>query len=343
MVLAELCRMFPDADIYTHAAIPEKLDHAISEHVIHESPIAKLPFGRRHCQKYLPLMPWAVRQWDLSDHDLIISSESGPVKGIRKPAGAKHICYCHTPMRYLWDMYDFYYRNTGLCGKLAMSLWKERLRELDLRSADSVDHFIANSYFVKERIRRIYQRESTVIHPPVDTGFFAAAPERERIHYLFAGQLVCYKRPDLVIKAFAQLQNEKLIVVGSGPMKNKLQKAATENVSFVTCDEREKLRELYASAKALIFPGIEDFGIIPVEAQAAGCPVIAMNTGGTAETVLNGITGVLMEEQTEFALMRGIETAKAYHWDHEMLKNHASQFSCSAFREKIDTFIREHT
>ena len=219
MVLGELCKIFPEADVYTHAAIPDRLCSDITKHPITESLIAKLPFGRKQCQKYLPLMPLAIRQWDFSEYDLIVSSESGPVKGIRKPNHTKHICYCHTPMRYLWDMYDLYYQSAGVCGKLAMRVFKNYLREYDLRSADSVDEFIANSNFVAERIKRIYRREATVIYPPVNVEFFAQAPQQERKYYLFVGQMVCYKRPDLVVKAFAKLPKENLVMVGDGPLR----------------------------------------------------------------------------------------------------------------------------
>lgn len=339
MVLAELCNLFPQADIYTHAAIPNKLCAEITNHPIFESLIAKLPFGRKHCQKYLPLMPYALQKWDFSDYELIFSSESGPIKGIRKPKHARHICYCHTPMRYLWDMYEVYYQSTGVCGKLAMKVFKNYLRDYDFRSADSVDDFIANSKFVAERINRIYHREATVIYPPVNVEFFSQAPLRERTHYLFVGQLVCYKRPDLVVKAFARLPQEKLIVVGDGPLKFSLQKNATANVSFLSCNDRGKLRELYASAKALLFPGIEDFGIVPVEAQAAGCPVIAMNIGGTAETILDGKSGILMNEQSESALLTAMTEVQHTVWITSNMISNAMRFDCNVFREKITKHV----
>jgi len=340
MVLAELCKLFPQADIYTHAVITDRLCPDITAHRIHESLIAQLPLGRKHCQKYLPIMPYALKKWDFSAYDLIISSESGPVKGIRKPEHARHICYCHTPMRYLWDMYDLYYQSTGLFGKLAMTAFKNHLREYDLRSADSVDDFIANSKFVADRIKRIYHREATVIYPPVNVDFFIQAPLQERTHYLFAGQLVCYKRPDLVVNAFARLPQEKLIVVGDGPLKKELRKKASSNISFLTFVDRKKMRDLYASSKALLFPGIEDFGIIPVEAQAAGCPVIAMNVGGTKETVLDGTTGILIKEQSESALLHAIEDVSCLCGDSGKMKKHVEKFSHTVFDQAIGTYMQ---
>ena len=342
MVFSQLCDLFPDADVFTHALLKNKISPEITSHKVRESFIARLPFGRTHCQKYLPLMPLALKGWDLSDYDLIISSESGPVKGVRKRKDAFHICYCHTPMRYLWDLYDFYYSTTGVGGKVAMRLFKENLRRYDLKSAESVDEFIANSKFIAGRIKRIYGRESTVIHPPVDVEYFAGGPERERSFYLLAGQLVAYKRPDLVIEAFRKLPHQKLIVVGGGPMKKSLQKKAPKNVSFVTTENREKMRDLYSSAKALLFPGIEDFGIVPVEAQAAGCPVIALNFGGTAETVIGGVSGTFLREQSVSALLEAIEENASGKWDKSVMFQHVEKFSVARFQEQIKRFISTH-
>ncbi len=339
MVLEELCRMFPEAALYTHAVNRENISSDIRKHSIKESFIVCLPFGRKHCQKYLPLMPYALQQWDFSGYDLIISSESGPIKGIRKPAHTRHICYCHTPMRYLWDMYDDYYNNAGFAGKIGMTIFKNYLRKYDLRSAESVDTFIANSHFVAERIKRIYGRESTVIYPPVDVDFFLEVPKLERKHYLFVGQLVCYKRPDLVVEAFRKLQNETLIIVGDGPMRKSLEKYAPANVIFAGWSSREKLRELYASAKALIFPGVEDFGIVPVEAIAAGCPVIAMNIGGTAETVCDGISGVLMKEQSSAEILISIEKLNTQLFCTDISRKQCMRFHTKNFQRQIRELI----
>ena len=201
-VLAEFCRLFPEADIFTHAWNPEKVREPFASHRITETFIGRLPLARRKCQMYLPLMPSALARLDLSGYDLILSSESGPVKGIRKPAGARHVCYCHTPMRYIWDMYDDYYRAAGVGGRIAMRLFRDFMRRYDLRSAESVDMFLANSRFVAERIKRIYGRDSTVVYPPVDADCFVRQGEDERKgYYLFTGQLISYKRPELALRA----------------------------------------------------------------------------------------------------------------------------------------------
>ncbi len=338
MVLEEFCRLFPEAKIFTHAFVPEQLSPTLRSRKVEESLIARLPLGRRHCQKFLPLMPTALKKWDFSDYDLLVSSESGPVKGIRKPAGCRHICYCHTPMRYLWDMYDEYYANAGILGKAAMRIFRDYLRAYDLRSAETVDTFVANSNFVKERIRRIYDRDAVVIHPPVDVEFFAAAPKKERSYFLYVGQLVCYKQPMTAIKAFAHFPEESMIVVGDGPQREELEKVATSNVKFRDWSNREQLRELYAGAKALIFPGIEDFGIIPVEAQSAGCPVIALNAGGALETVENRKTGLFFDSLP--SLLEAIDEIRTLSFSADDFTRNTARFSSDRFRRDFSQLLQ---
>jgi len=342
-VLAELCRMFPEADIFTHAWDPQRVGEPFSRHRITETFIAKLPGAHGNCQMYLPLMPAALRKLDLSGYDLLISSESGPVKGVRKPAGAVHVCYCHTPMRYLWDMYGVYHAQASLPAKLAMTLFKRPLRRYDLRSAEGVDLFLANSRFVAERIRRIYGRGSVVVPPPVDTEFFAAAPDGDKEdYYLFVGQLIAYKRPDLAV-ALAAETGRKVIVAGEGPMSAELRHtAAGADVVFTGRISRETLRRLYARARALIFPGIEDFGIVPVEAQAAGTPVIALGAGGALETVTAGKTGVFFGEATPKSLIGAVEEFESMDFSPETLRQQARRFSAEMFRGNFLAALRSH-
>ena len=349
-VLAEFCRLFPDADIFTHAWNRDRLREPFASHKITETFIGRLPGAHNGCQKYLLLMPHALRSLDLSSYDLIISSESGPAKGIRKPAGAVHVCYCHTPMRYLWDMSDLYYQAAGPGGKLAMKLFLRRLRDYDRRSADAVDHFIANSAFVAERIRRIYGRESTVIHPPVNTAFFgdperpgASSPRRD--FYLCAGQITPYKRVDLAVRACLKL-GRRLIVAGDGPELKRVRQVAgcSPLIAFEGRCSDERLRELFTHARALVFPGIEDFGIVPLEAQAAGTPVIAFGQGGALETVLPGRTGLFFPEQTPDVLagaMEEFEAAPA--WDPAVCTAHAASFNPERFRAEAGAFLRSVT
>lgn len=341
-VFNEFCSMFPEADIFTHATIPARLSGAMLNHKTHESFIAKLPMGRQHCQTYLPLMPLAQRQWDFSAYDLIISSESGPIKGIRKPKHIMHICYCHSPMRYIWDMYETYYEQASIGGKLAMRIFRKMLQQYDMKSAECVDLFIANSKFVRERIKRVYERNASVVYPPVDIDYFSLAPQMERDFFLFVGQLVPYKRPDIVVEAFSALNTEKLVIVGQGPLKRMLQKKATNNVIFYDNISREKLRILYASAKALIFPGIEDFGIVPVEAQAAGCPVIAINAGGALETVISNKTGIFIKTQTAKEILNAIEELSYRKFNISFMQQHVRFFEKSNFQKNITKILKEY-
>lgn len=316
-VLAALNELYPDADIFTHAI--NDLMRKEFPNKVTESFIAKLPLGRRNPQAYLPLLPLATRKLDLSGYDLILSSESGPIKGIVKPPSARHICYCHTPMRYIWDMYDDYYREAGIMGKAAMKLFTPYMRKEDLKSAESVDTFVANSHFVADRIKRIYNREATVVHPPVEVEFFSGEFERGD-YYLFSGAKVGYKRLDLA-KAACEKMGKKLLVVGGGKT------SAAE------------LRQAYGEAKALLFPGIEDFGIVPVEAQAAGTPVIALGKGGALETVKANETGLFFKEQTVDSLCEAIEEFESRSWSAEKCRQNADKFKKSRFLAEMRQVI----
>lgn len=344
-VLAALGQLLPEADIFTHAYLPARFGGTAPDrlwgHRVSESPIARLPGGRRHPQMYLPLMPIAERRLNLDGYGLIVSSESGPIKGVRKPAGARHVCYCHTPMRYLWDMADDYYRAAGLAGKLAMRLFLDYLRKEDLKSAESVDEFVANSNFVAGRIRRIYGRESKVVYPPVEVEYFAKAAQNraEGEYYLCLGQLNPYKKPDWAVEACHRL-GRRLVVAGDGEMLASLRKRAYPEVEFLGRVEGPQIFGLYAHARALIFPGCEDFGIVPVEAQAAGVPVIALGQGGALETVAAGETGLFFDagpggdEAQIKALCHAIEEFEGRKWNAEVCSANARRFG-------KDRFLRE--
>ena len=319
-VLAALGEMFPDADIFTHAYRPERLAGLFAGHRVTESFIARLPFGRRHPQAYLPLLPAATRALQLDGYDLIVSSESGPIKGIRKPKGARHVCYCHTPMRYLWDLHDDYYRTAGLCGKLSMKLFTSYLRREDLKSAESVDEFVANSAFVAERIKRIYGRDAAVVHPPVDVDFYGACTRNAGDYYLFAGASVKYKRLDLARAACERL-GRRLVVAGGGGFS------------------REEMRSAYAGARALLFPGIEDFGMVPVEAQAAGVPVIAFRGGGALETVKEGVTGLFFDIPSAESLCNAMEECEGRRWNPAMCRENARRFSTQVFFDRMQAIL----
>jgi glycosyltransferase involved in cell wall biosynthesis len=348
-VLAELADLFPNAHLFTHVYDPKKIPQKISRLNIRTTFIDLLPFAKKLYQSYLPLMPWALHRLNLSEYDLIISSESGPAKGIRKPPNAVHICYCHTPMRYLWDMADYYYKQASPLKKIGMKLLLPALRKWDLWSATQVDHFVANSHFVAERIQRIYGRDAEVIYPPVDTERFSSIERAPQDFYLFFGQLTSYKRADIAIETFAKL-GKKLVIAGSGEELESLQELAqrltpdthslTSNIEFVGRVSDEKLNDLYAQAKALIFPGVEDFGIIPVEAQAAGCPIIAYGAGGALETVIENETGVFFNEQTPDSLAAALIRFESMEIDSETCRSHAQQFSTERFQKEFMDFCQ---
>lgn len=298
-----------------------------------------MPGARRNCQKYLPLMPAAIRRLDLSGYKLIVSSESGPIKGVRKPKEALHVCYCHTPMRYLWDMYEDYYRTTGPAGKAAMRIFRDYLRRYDLASAGSVDAFIANSGFVADRIRRIYGRESTVIYPPVESGFFReAAGSPKEDYYLFVGQLIGLQA--------ARSGDRGLPETGAAADSGRGRRYARRTRSTIRERDRirrrpglQELRRLYARARALLFPGVEDFGIVPLEAQAAGTPVIALGQGGALETVADGRTGLFFARPETDLLCEAIERFEAQNFDTAVLVANAERFAPERFRREISSFV----
>ena len=338
-VLQALCEMYPDADMFTHAYIPAKAP-GFERHRVSESFIARLPLGREHPQAYLPLLPFASRTFDLSAYDLIVSSEAGPIKGIRRRPDQRHVCYCHSPMRYIWDLYDEYYRNAGLGGKIAMRLFTSHMRRADVKSAESVDVFVANSRYIAGRIKRIYGRDSEVVYPPCNIEFFSAPIEQannrtieQSPYYLVAGRLVGYKRADLALRACLRM-GRKLVIVGIGEQEGLLRKIAggSDLIAFRGCVSDEELRRTYQGARALLFPGLEDFGIVPVEAQAAGTPVIAFGEGGALETVRAGETGLFFREQTPDAICQAIEEFESLNWERAKCTLNAARFGREAFK-----------
>ena len=340
-VLRTLCEMYPDADMFTHAYIPAKAP-GFERHRVIESFIARLPLGREHPQAYLPLLPFASRTFDLSAYDLIVTSDAGPIRGIRKRPDQRHVCYCHSPMRYIWDLYDEYYRTAGLGGKIAMRMFAPSLRRADLKSAESVDAFVANSRYIAGRIKRIYGRDAEVVYPPCNIEFFrrAGEPVEKKDYYLVAGRLVGYKRADLALRACLRM-GRKLVIVGIGEQEGLLRKIAggSGRVTFRRRISDEDLRRTYQEARALLFPGLEDFGIVPVEAQAAGTPVIAFGEGGALETVRDGETGLFFHEQTEKSLCHAIEEFESRDWDRTTCTLNAARFGQAAFKDGMRAAI----
>ena len=347
-VLESLCALYPDAVIITHVADRSQLSDALLRHEIRETFIAKLPWASRVYQKYLPLMPFALEQFDLSEFDLVISSESGPAKGVICRPDAVHICYCHSPMRYIWDHFHVYRSRAGLLTRLVMPLIAHRLRIWDVTSAARVDQFVANSRFVGQRIRSFYRRDSLVIPPPVAVHEFKPVPpDKVGDHYLLAGELVSYKRADLAIRAFTT-SGLPLRVIGDGDQRKKLEAIAGPNITFLGKLPFSRLKHEFATCKALVFPGEEDFGIIPVEVMAAGRPVIAFGRGGALDSVLPDLTGIFFDEQSEDALAAAVarfEQGLFRQLDVQAIVAHAQTFSTQLFQNRmqraIDALIAE--
>jgi glycosyltransferase involved in cell wall biosynthesis len=338
-VVESLCRLYPQADLFVHVFKPEATSPLIRSHRVTETMIGRLPFAARLYKNYLPLMPMALEQLDLRGYDLIISSESGPAKGIVPPPGSIHICYCHSPMRYIWNMFHEYRRTSGLLKRLLMLPAAHYIRMWDALSAQRVDHFVANSDTVAKRIARYYRREAEVIAPPVAVDDFYIDPHAGRDGtWLMAGELVAYKRPDLAVEAFNAM-GRRLVVVGGGEMLERLRRLAGPTVTVLGPQPFKRLRQLYAESFALVFPGEEDFGIVPVEAMASGRPVLAFGRGGATETVVDGVTGLFFQEQTVEAIIDGVERMLDLSIDANKIRAHAERFNTAVFERRMRGFI----
>lgn len=338
-VVEALAELYPDADIFTNVHDPAAVSPAIARHRVITSFVNRLPFARRWLAQYLPLMPLALEQLDLRGYDLIISSESGPAKGIIPPLDAVHVCYCHSPMRYGWDMYQDYLAAAGVMTRFLMRPAIHYLRLWDVTSALRVDHFVANSTHTRKRIRRYYRREADVLPPPVDVEGIQPSAEPGDF-YLFVGQLTAYKRPDLAVQAMSRL-GRPLVVIGRGEELARLQRLAGPGVTFLGWQPDEVVRDHYARCRALLFPGEEDFGIVPVEAMAAGRPVIAYGAGGALDTVVDGETGIHFHEATveslEGAVLR-FEEGEA-RFDPARIRTHAERFGAERFKADFSALV----
>lgn len=303
--------------------------------------IQKFPTVKKNHRKFLQLFPIAIEQFDLSDYDLIISSSSAVAKGIKVKKEQLHICYCHSPMRYAWDLREQYLEDAGLTKGLKGLYTKfvlDKMQKWDLSNSENVDYFIANSKHIAQRIKKTYDKDSVVIYPPVDVDFFTLEEEKEE-YYLTASRLVPYKKTQLIIEAFNEMPHLKLIVAGEGPELEKLQKIAESNIEFVGFVENKKLRTLMQKAKAFVFAAEEDFGIIPVEAQACGTPLIALKKGGTLETVIENQTGIFFEEQSSKKIKEAVIEFETKKFDPKVIHEHSLIFSKERFEKEIKEFV----
>lgn len=337
-VLEVLCELFPEATLFTLVHVKGSTSPTIESLPIRTAFTQQLPVAKRLYRWYLPLHPWAIESLDLSEFDLVLSSSHCVAKGVVPREGAVHISYCHTPMRYVWDRFEDYF-GSGLAAKLVYGPIAGRLRAWDRRSASRVDHFIANSTYVAGRIESYYGRKpDAVVPPPVDTEFYTPAPDGPDDYFLIVSALVPYKRIDLAIEAFRG-RSDELIIVGAGPSAAKLKSLAPQNVEFRGWVEDDALRSLYRGARACLLPGVEDFGIVPLEAQACGTPVVAFGYGGALDTVRDGETGVLFDEQTPPALSRAIDRVKSLRLNKSLLRDWALGFSRETFQNRMKEFI----
>lgn len=337
-VLEAILSVFPEADLFTLFHFRGKVSEQIESHRIHTSwlqPIAALVPNYRYL---LPLFPAAIRTWDLGKYELVISSSHCVAHGVRTGA-ATHVSYCHTPMRYVWDRFDDYFPPDRKLLRLIATPIATWLRRWDVRTSARVGHFIANSEFVRGRIRRCYERDATVIHPFVDDRFFLGEIREDRDDYdVVLSALVDYKKVELVIEA-ARRGNRRLIVAGSGPLQRRLAETAPPNVEFRGFVSTGEIVELLSRARSLILPGVEDFGITPIEAMACGTPVIAFGAGGALETVVNEETGLFFDQPNAEALLRVMHDADRRKWNRSALREHARKFSRRNFTGQLIEFL----
>lgn len=337
-VLLELHHLFPEAPVYTTVYDPTRLPPAMQGWDVRTSFLQRIPFSRRRHQNLLPLMPLAWEQFDLREYDLVITTNSACAKGIFTRPDALNLCYCYTPCRYIWDLYHDYtrgHRARWLIGPVAH--W---LRLWDRLAADRVDHFAAISHEVAARIRNVYRRGSDVIYPPVDVHRFTPSGADPDDFYLVVSRLVPYKRVDLAVHAANRL-NRRLLVVGEGTERRRLEALAGPTVAFLGRRDDAEIADLYARCRALLFPGYEDFGITPVEAQAAGRPVVAFGEGGARETVRDGVTGVLFAEQTVDSLVSALRRLDVLSPDPTACRRNAEQFATPRFRDSVRRWVAE--
>lgn len=343
-VVEQLLNIFPEADLFALVEnLPDNLKWFIKNKKVKTSFIQRLPWGKTKYRNYFPLMPFAVEQFDLRGYDIVISSNHAVAKGVLINSEQLHITYCHSPVRYAWDLYHQYIQEanltTGIKGLFA-KIGLHYLRLWDVASSNKVDYFVANSRFISRRIKRVYNRASVVIYPPVATEKFQLCEEKED-YYLAASRFVPYKKMDLIVEAFASMPDRKLVVIGEGPDFKKVSARKYSNIQFLGFQPFEVLQHHMQRAKGFVFAAIEDFGITPVEAMACGTPVIAFKEGGAKESVIQDKTGVFFLEQEVEALKGAVNELEAKYntFDFKQIRGHAETFGTEQFCEKFKAFV----
>lgn len=343
-VLEQMLQVFPDADLFSMVEfLPEELKYFIQHKSVKTSFIQRLPFAKKKYRNYLPLMPLAVEQFDISPYDVVISNSHAVAKGVISHSNQLHICYCHSPIRYAWDLYHQYLRESkldrGIKGFFA-KLFLHYIRLWDLNTVNRIDYFIANSDYIAQRIKKVYDRKATVIHPPVDVKSFTFYPHKEDF-FLAASRFVPYKKIDLIVEAFSQMPDKKLVVIGDGPDFEKVKAKAGNNVELLGFQPLEVLKHHMQRAQAFIFAADEDFGIMPVEAQACGTPVIAYRRGGVLETVVEGETGLFFNKQNTNELIQAVNSFEKikHQFIPEKIRANAERFSRDRFKKEFEHFV----
>ena len=344
-VLEQMLEVYPNADVFSLIdSLDDRSRAFLKGRQVKTSFVQKLPGGKRFYRHCFPLMPLAIEQFDFSGYDLVISSSYAFAKGIITGPRQLHLCYCHSPIRYAWDMQTQYLRESRL--ENGLKSWMVRwllhsIRLWDNRTSAGVDAFMANSRFIARRIEKVYRREATVVYPPVNIERFEVREQKDDF-YLAASRLVPYKRIDLVIEAFNAMPDKKLVVIGDGPELSKLQKLAGPNVEVMGWQPNEVMMDHMQRAKGFVFAGEEDFGIILAEAQACGTPVIAFGKGGALETVVEGMTGLFFYEQSVPSLMEAVAEFESCTWNSRVCRRHAETFSAERFRQGFEAFVEAH-
>ncbi len=339
--LEVFCRMFPTAPIYTLFYEEGKVAPSIASHPIQSSYLQCFPGIFKKYRYFLPFFTSAVESFDVSTHDLILSTSHCVAKGVRRRSPARHLCYCFTPVRYAWGFFDEYFgQKKGMVRKL-IQFFLEKLRRWDKATVDRVDEFVAISHHVRKRIESFYGRPARVVYPPVDTDFYFQDPKvGVEDFYLIVSALVPYKRVDLAISAFKQ-NGKKLVVIGDGPERQRLETAASDNIRFLGWQSDEILRDYYRRCRALVFPGEEDFGIVPVEVQACGRFVIAYGKGGATETVLDGVTGVFFNALSAESMNEALSRFERLSLESSGARKNAEKFNQHRFQQEMESIIAE--
>ena len=339
-VLKAILDIYPDADIFSLVDFLIDVDRKVvlNGRFAKTSFIQKLPFAKKHFRNYLSFFPKAIESLDVSSYDLIISSSWAVAKGVKRTKNQLHISYCHTPIRYAWDLYDEYVTNLKGVKKFLVQITLKYIRKWDINTLDRVDNFIANSKYVKERIIKTYGVGAVVIYPPVDTQNYKLCEQKEDF-YLTASRLVPYKKTKLIVEAFNDMPEKKLIVIGDGDEYESIKKIAKEHILVLGYQDKKNMIDYMQRAKAFVYAAVEDFGIVPIEALACGTPVIALDEGGTAETIQDGVNGVHFKQQTKQSIIDAANRFETMKFNYAQISKSANSFNEYRFKHEIKEFI----